>query len=325
MSRTFTSYLKIMDKAKKLIAIVASFLINATCCSLIVLLCSGFLWKSYPEYKGSWRDQKSMLDFVEDNVEKYYSPPDKKSSEKQKEYNKFRSQMRKLALKIDAGKIKNEEKKRKVVAIRRQAMKGSSKSQSKIHSFDSRLKRNNFRGKTFLTSGVKGVDVDNYSSYELLRHDGLAGDRYLKIDFDLDKGPVILRNSFAKSGKLLNKSGLSFRACSNVGNLKLRITDRDNNQMSFVLEKITEEWMEYSIDFDKMKKEKAFNKSRIKFIDILFSDQVCLPRSSFFMIDDLSFLLEDKKLILKKTGRRNVNIEGGRPLGTSNSLLRKTG
>ena len=303
-------FIKKMQKRKTVVILLSAF-----------LLC-GFFGK-FSEYSGNWRDKDEMLSFVKSNAAAYFTPPkDIKSKEEQRQFNKFRAQMQRLVLKIDASDIRNEETRKQVVAIRRQALKARDSSSFTISNFDTKRLKNRLGGEFKCLFAGKKAQKSPWADFKNQEFEKIKGQQYLLINFDIKQGEVVLRQTVTKRFPFKEHNVLEFAAKGNVKAIKVCFTDVNSNTISHIIEEISEEWKNFVFPFSELLKESDFDIMSLQTIDLILSDEICGVTSGQLAIDNLKLTSIKEKLTLKKKGKVHVNIEGGTPFNKSTSFLR---
>jgi len=288
----------------------------------VSLLAFGFCEAGFKPFKGNEGDSDAIVNYIDKNLDVYFTVLDSLSnSEKRQDVNKTKRELERLALKIDAGDVKNEKLREKIIALRRSAIKSGNRNEFVIHSFE-RLQRNRLGGSMGTVFEGEAPSVSPYISYRLVNAKKRSGKKVLQCDYDVEEGDVVLFQEVKKHIPLKRYNAFRFKIKGDVGAVMMQIEAEEMHE--FIVRGISDTWITVLVPFADFSKQDLLDKNEIMRINFVLSDQVVKNLQGTFFLDDFVLTKVAEVSEREKTVQvTNYEVEGTVPLGTDKSLFRK--
>ncbi len=275
-------------------------------------------------FEGDENNFKDVAKYLEGNMDEYLCDLSKiKSSKERREIIRLRKEMERLALKIDAGDIKDDELRKKIVALRRKAFKKINRDEFVINNFD-RHGNNRLGGEIGTEFSGEYLYNSPWLNYSLEDEENRVGKKVINFEYDINEGPVTFYSEVKLHQQFKKNNAIGFKIKSEADAILVQFECEEGLRHDYVVTKLKNQWKTVVIPFKKFSNYENFDARKIKKINFILNDQITYPLTGMFSLNDL---------ILKNIGEKGVQVvpkhvikyevEGTVPLGSNKSFFRK--
>jgi len=276
----------------------------------------------HAEYTGNDSDYKSITRYIKRHVNSYFKDINKiKSASRRRDMVDLRSELERLSLKIDAGDIKSDTFRQKVITIRRNALKKRNTNQFIVHNFD-RLNNNRLGGGIETLFTGKKPSISPWLALSLVNEEKRLGKKMLHIDYDVQEGEAAFELPVKQNHFLSRYNALSFKVKGDSKAIVLSLEHDGGDTISTVVTDITKEWRTISIPFYTMDNFKVFDYNKVSTIRFTLKRTIAGNEKGVLCIDEIAL----KKVVDETNSAEKriftYEVEGAVPIGTNKSFLR---
>ena len=278
----------------------------------------------YSAFDGDENDFDAVVKYLKHNIDDYYHDLSQiKSSDKRREVIELRKEMERLVLKIDAGDIKDEELRKKIIALRRIALKKRSRTEFVINNFD--------RPGTNQLGGKMGTEFDGeylYTSpwlmYSFHDEEKRVGKKVIVLEYDITEGPVLFFNEVKIHYPFKKYNALGFKIKSDSNTILMQLECEKKIVHDYVVSELTRDWQTIIIPFEKFSNYELFDSGKITRINFVLDDAITETLSGTFSLNDLILKnIEEKGAQIVPHHVIAYEVEGAVPLGTNKSFIQQ--
>jgi hypothetical protein len=273
-------------------------------------------------YTGDDGDQKAIERYIRANIKDYFRDLNTvKNPKKKRDIISVRRELESLALKIDAGAIRNKSFREKVISIRRNTSKRTNTNTFVVHNFD-RMNNNRLGARpTTEYAGVIG-SISPWIDLSLVNEDKRLGKKMLKAEYDVTEGPAAIIIPVKNTHYFKRYNTIGCKVKGDIHSLKIALKFRDGQFLSGVIPDINEQWNTVSFSFDSLEGYASMKTGSITAIHFIVDRSTAFSGRGCLYMDDLALLkVNEPAQAMKKTGSVNYTVEGAVPLGTNKSLF----
>jgi len=280
---------------------------------------SGFIFNSDGINESN---EKDVISYVKKNIDLYSKEPlTVKNFKKRMKLISTKENLEKYVLKIDAGNIRNKKLRKKIIALRRKALKNRNSDRFVINSFDNYY-NNRLGGK--IGCSFRG-QLDSFSpwlKYEKVNEDGRIGKKKFKFYYDVEYGEVSFYNEVNKVNVLKHYNAFSIKVKGDILSYMIRLVFNDKSYFETIVDGVTVGWKTFVIPFSDFNKEDSIDFEQLDRIEFVLNDDLAGRVNGIFFLND--FTLRQVPLVKKQKERTSFcyEVEGAVPLGTDTSLFK---
>jgi len=275
-------------------------------------------------FDGDVNDFDDVVKYFDKNIDDYHRDLSTvKNHDKQREIIALRKEMERLVLKIDAGDISNEKLRKKIITLRRGALKKKNRDVFVINNFD-RPGNNRLGGSIGIECDGERPSVSPWIDYSFRKDSKRSGKKVMYFEYDITEGPVLFFNDVNIHYPFKRNNAFEFKIKSDSHAILVQIACENDLRHDYVVSELTGEWQTVIISFEQFGNYELFDYQTIKRVNFILRDDITEILSGSFSLNDL---------VLKKIGakgahiisKHNINyeVEGTVPLGTNKSFIRQ--
>jgi len=246
--------------------------------------------------------------------------PDSLPANEKRERNRLKRELERLALKVDAGDIRNKRVRELVITIRRNAMKNQNSNAFVFHNFDS-LQANRLQGRVAAQyDGVIG-SISPWLELKLVNEKKRVGKKMLQLDYDVYEGDVSLDFEVKRHDYFSRYNALVFDICGPVPVLTVCLKMKDGSFVSSKVQDVGNTWRTLSIPFSTMDGYASFDPSNVAAISFVINRYGTVEQRGSFYLDSFQLKRVSKSREVAAKNNFRYEVEGAVPLGTNKSFL----
>ncbi|MBU1862465.1 MAG: CIA30 family protein [Candidatus Omnitrophica bacterium] len=295
------------------------------CITTVLIVSIVLISVSYAAFDGDSTDSDAIVNYIKGNINTYYIDLSSLSgSSKQHEVIMLRKELERLVLRIDAGDIKNETLRKKIIALRRAALKNRNRQEFIIANFD-RKGKNRLGGTMGANFAGDCYHISPWLDYTFENMEKRVGKKILSLTYDIAEGEVEFYNNVTIHYPFKKHNALSFKIRSDSSTIMVRLHDEQNAHFEYLVYGLTKQWQKVTVPFKKLSNYESLKTTSIKSISLVLNGEITDQPSGRFHLDDLvlTTITHDRQTSTPK-GVIAYTVEGAVPLGTNKSLSRSS-
>lgn len=291
----------------------------AFCCALFFIFSIAV---ADARYTGDDADQKAIERYIRAHIDDYFRDLNTVNNrQKRRVIIELRREIESLALKIDAGDIRNISFRQKVITIRSNASKKSQSNQLVVHNFD-RMNNNRLGGRPISEyAGVIG-SISPWIDIAVVNEEGRLGKKMLQAEYDVTEGEVsiIVPVRYAHYFKRYNEIRCKIKG--DLHSIRIGLKFRDGQIESQVVADIGKAWNHISFPIDDLGEDGSFDTADVTGIYFTLDRSLVHAARGSFYLDELALgRRSDRSASVKKKTSFVYEVEGTVPLGTNKSFF----
>ncbi len=273
-------------------------------------------------FDGDEGNEKDLEKYVKKHIDVYDIAVELlETNQERRDTLRMRRELERLVLKMDAGDIKDDDLRKKVIRLRRAAMKNRNKGEYMINNFE-RLTRNRLGGSVGAVFDGKVDTVSPWLDYSLENEKKRIGKKLLHMWFDVSQGNVAFYHDIERYRICERYDSFSLKVRGTVKGCSLQLTNDTGVLHEYILEDITAEWQTFVIPFRNLSDSETLDFSKINRILFFVNEYLALTDTGSLYFDDFALRITDKKKsVHEKRHGYAYEVEGAVPLGTNKSFM----